>query len=408
MVTAELVEGHKPIAPPAGVPVWDVDPYDATTLAEPSGYYAELRHIGPFAYIPRYSALACGRYDVTKEVFSDHTRFLSSRGIGLTDFSLDTPWRPPSIILEADPPEHTKTRRVMARAMSPGAVARLREEFQREAEALIDRVLARGQIEGVTEIAEAYSGSVFPRAVGLRNIDVRKLVDYGAMVFNAVGPDNQLRRAAMAKGPTIVPWITAQCERENLEPTGFGSDIYAAADTGDLSPQEAAMLVRSLLSAGVDTTVTGIGSALWALATNPEQFAKLKADPSLARNVFDETLRLTSPVHTFCRTAVLDTEVAGITIPEGAKILCVLGAANLDAAQWSEPDRFDITRRASGHLAFGVGIHGCVGQNIARAEGEAILRALAQRVTRLELDGPAVWRPNNAVHALDRLPLKLS
>jgi hypothetical protein len=212
----------------------------------------------------------------------------------------------------------------------------------------------------------------------------------------------------MAKGPTIVPWITAQCERANLEPTGFGSDIYATADTGDLSPQEAAMLVRSLLSAGVDTTVTGIGSALWALATNPEQFAKLKADPSLARNAFDETLRLTSPVHTFCRTAVLDTEVAGITIPEGAKILCVLGAANLDAAQWSEPDRFDITRRASGHLAFGVGIHGCVGQNIARAEGEAILRALARRVTRLELDGPAVWRPNNAMHALDRLPLKLS
>ena len=123
MVTAELVEGHKPIAPLAGVPVWDVDPYDAATLAEPSGYYAELRHIGPFAYIPRYSALACGRYDVTKEVFSDHTRFLSSRGIGLTDFSLDTPWRPPSIILEADPPEHTKTRRVMARAMSEARFA---------------------------------------------------------------------------------------------------------------------------------------------------------------------------------------------------------------------------------------------------------------------------------------------
>ena len=295
---------------------------------------------------------------------------------------------------------------MMARAMSPGAVARLREEFQREAEALIDRVLARGQIEGVTEIAEAYSGSVFPRAVGLRNIDVRKLVDYGAMVFNAVGPDNQLRRAAMAKGPRIaLDHGAVRAEEPGTD--RIGSDIYAAADSGDLSPQEAAMLVRSLLQRR-RYTVTGIGSALWTLATNPEQFAKLKADPSLARNAFDETLRLTSPVHTFCRTAGLDTEVAGITIRQGAKILCVLGAANLDAAQWSEPDRFDITRRASGHLAFGIGIHGCVGQNIARAEGEAILRALAQRVTRLELDGPAVWRPNNAMHALDRLPLKLS
>ena len=407
-MTMPLIEGHRPIDPPTGVSVWDVDPYDEAILANPTAYYAELRDRGPFVYIPRYAILACGRYDVTKEVFADHTRFVSSRGVGLTDFSLEKPWRSPSIILEVDPPEHTKARRVMARAMSPGAVARLRDAFGHEARALVARVLDRGRIEAIADFAEAYPVAVFPRAVGLRNVDQRKLVDYGAMVFNALGPDNALRRTALAKAPQIVPWITEQCERANLHTDGIGAGIYAVADAGDITEAEAALLVRSLLSAGVDTTVTAIGSALWALAHNPDQLARLRADPRLARNAFEETLRLTSPVHSFCRTAGVATEVAGIAIEEGTKILCVLGAANLDPAQWPEPERFDIGRRAGGHLAFGVGIHGCVGQNIARAEGEAVLSAVAAAVTTIDVTSTPVWRPNNSIHALDRLELRLT
>jgi cytochrome P450 len=401
-----MIEGHRAIAPPPGVAVWDVDPYDPEILADPVPYYAELRQRGPLVFIPRYAVLACGRYEVTKDVFSDHTRFVSSRGVGLTDFSLETPWRAPSIILEVDPPEHGKTRRVMARVMSPGAVARLRETFEAKAEELIERVLAKGTVDGVVEIAEAYSVAAFPPAVGLRNFDQRALVDYGAMVFNALGPDTGLRREAMAKAPDIVPWITEQCRRTNLDAEGFGAEIYAAADAGDLTEQEAALLVRSLLSAGVDTTVTGIGSALWAFAQNPDQFERLRADPKLARNAFEEALRFTSPVHTFCRTAAANTMVAGVAIEEGTKILCVLGAANLDPEQWANADAFDIERRATGHLAFGVGIHACVGQNIARAEGDALFTAIAKKVRSIAPAGDAVWRPNNAIHALDRLPLR--
>ena len=403
-----LIEGHRPIDPPAGVPVWDIDPYDPSILTDPSGYYEELRGRGPFVYIPRYAILACGRYDATKEVFSDHTRFVSSRGVGLTDFSLEAPWRPPSIILEADPPDHTRTRRVMARAMSPGVVGRLRDMFEHEADALVARVLELGSIEAIADIAEAYPVAVFPRAVGLRNIDTRALVDYGAMVFNALGPDNAVRRAALAQAPRIVPWITSQCERANLHSEGIGADIYAAADAGDITNAEAALLVRSVLSAGIDTTVTAIGSALWALATNPDQFARLREDPSLARNAFEETLRLTSPVHSFCRTAGAATSVTGVAIEEGTKILCVLAAANLDPTHWTNPKHFDIGRRAGGHLALGVGIHGCVGQNIARLEGEALLAAMARKVRSIVLTGDAIWRPNNAIHALDRLPLALA
>jgi len=212
----------------------------------------------------------------------------------------------------------------------------------------------------------------------------------------------------METAPEVVPWINASCARNKMNSEGFGAALYEMANSGDLTEDEAGMLVRSLLSAGVDTTVTGIGNALWALSQNPGEYAKLVDDPvGMALPAFEETLRYTSPVQAFFRTAALDCEVGGIPIEKGSKILCVLGAANRDPMQGPDPDRVDISRKTAGHLALGVGVHVCVGQNIARAEGRAILRALAERVERLEPTGPAVWRPNNAIHALEHLPLRL-
>ncbi len=400
-----MIEGHLEIEVPAGVPVWDVDPYDPAILAEPLDYYAELRSKGPFAYIPKYSILACGRYQETKEVFSDWERFVSSRGVGLQDFSLGEPWRPPSLVLEVDPPYHTKTRAVIERALSQKAVADLREKFRVAAENLIDELLEKGAFEAVQELAETFPTTVFPDAVGLRQSDRQRLVDYGEMVFSAIGPDNELRRQAMAQGAAVASWIMEQCQRDRLKPEGFGATVYAAADAGEITEEEAGMLVRSMLSAGVDTSVTALGSAVWCLANNPDQFERLKADPKLARWAFEETLRYISPIHSFCRTANGETEVGGIKIVEGAKVLCVLGAANLDESHWPEADKFDIERRPTGHLALGVGIHGCVGQNVARAEGEAVLTAIANKVGSIELAGDTVWRPNNSIRALDLLPV---
>lgn len=404
-----LFHSHKAIEPPAGVPVWDVDPYDEAILTDPLPFFEELRAKGPFVYFPKYKVLACGRYEETREVFYDHQRFVSSRGVGMADFKLEKPWRPPSVVLEVDPPEHTHNRRVIMRALSPKVVKTLEEDFEAEAERLVAEVLAQGEIEAVEAIAEAFPTSVFPRAVGIKEPDARKLVDYGAMVFNAVGPDNPLRQRFMARAPEIVPWIMEQCERAQLTDDGIGATMFAAADEGEITEDVAGMLIRSLLSAGVDTTVTGIGSALWCLAQHPEQFEALKADPDkLALPTFEETLRFCTPVQAFFRTAGEDTAVSGVAIEEGSKILCVLGSANRDPAKFPDPDRFDISRDTRGHLALGVGVHACVGQVIARAEGKAILRAIAGQVASIDFAGKPQWRPNNSMRALDRLPLRLS
>lgn len=400
--------GNQSITCPEGVAVLDLDPYDPEILTAPEPLYQALHAVGGLAYLPKYAALICGRYDITREIFSDHERFVSSRGVGLSDFSLAEPWRPPSIILEVDPPDHARTRRALMRALSPKVVREVSDQFEADASALIDSLLAQPEIDAVAAIAEAFPTRVFPRALGLKEADPRKLLEYGAMVFNTIGPDNAVRQASMKTAAEVVPWITASCARDKMDSRGFGAALYAMADAGEITEDEAGMLVRSLLSAGVDTTVTGIGNALWALSQNPAEYAKLVADPTgMALPAFEETLRFTSPVQAFFRTASMDCTVGGVAVPEGSKILCVLGAANRDPDHWDAPHRFDISRKTAGHLALGVGAHVCVGQNIARAEGRAVLRALAERVTRLEPTGPAVWRPNNAIHALAHLPLRL-
>jgi 4-methoxybenzoate monooxygenase (O-demethylating) len=402
-----LIEGHRRITPAHGMPIWDVDPFDEAILADPTDYYTRLRALGPVVYIPKYSLLALGQFETTRSVFSDHARFVSSRGVGLHDFKLAPPWRPPSIILEVDPPDHTRTRTVMARVLSPKVVRALMVDFTASAGALVEALLERGEIDGVTDLAEAFPVAVFPRAVGMTDVHPRHVVDYGACVFNAMGPDNRIRQEAIERNNVIGPWIMEACARARLTADGIGAGLYAAADAGEISAQEAGMLVRSLLSAGVDTTVTGIGNALWAFSENPGEWDRLRADPSLVRPAIEEVLRYTSPVHTFGRTANRDTDIAGFPVEEGSKVICVLGAANLDPAKWGNAEDFRIDRRPVGHLAFGVGIHGCVGQTIARGEMEALLSVMLRKLARIEPAGPPVWRPSNAIRGLERLPLRL-
>lgn len=406
--TAEkLIEGHRVISPPEGISRWDVDPFDEAILASPRTFYAELRDRGPFVYLDRYGCLMCGRFDSTEAVLRDHQGFVSSRGVGLSDFQFEKPWRPPSLLLEADPPEHTRARKVMNRALSGRVVRGLRENFRRFADELIEKLVSQSEIEVVKELAEVFPTTVVPEAIGLKENRPDYLVSYGAMVFDAVGPDNAIRRRALAKGPEVVPWITAACQRENLFDGHIGADIHDAAIGGNISSDEAAMLIRSLFSAGLDTTIAAISSSVWCLANFPDALTRLRDNPDLAYDCVDEVLRLTSPAHTFCRTAVAETEIAGVRIAADSKIICSMAAANLDERHWPDPSHFDIDRKPSSHLAFGSGLHRCVGQSLARAEIESVIGAIAARVRSIEILEEPSWRPSNAITSLAQLKVRL-
>ena len=167
------------------------------------------------------------------------------------------------------------------------------------------------------------------------------------------------------------------------------------------------MIVRSLLLAGVDTTVHGLSATLYAFATHPDQWQRLRENPLLARVAFDEAVRWESPVQTFFRTTTTDVQVGDHVVPDGKKILMFLGAANRDPQRWNDPDSFDLSRDPSGHVGFGMGIHQCVGQHIARLEAEALLTALARRVRSIELAGPTVRHHNNTLRAWESIPVRV-
>jgi len=386
-------------------PVSEVDPFCREFFENPFPAYEKLREAGPVVRLLRYDVWAVARYAEVHRVLNDWQTFCSSRGVGLTDFAKEKPWRPKSLLLETDPLLHDKTRRVLNRVLSASVMARLRERFAEEADALVDRLLERGSFDAIANLAEAYPLTVFPDAMGMPRENRHFLLPYGNMAFNAFGPRNEFFEAAFAEAEPVLAWLQRQMRREAFAPGGFGAAIHAAADTGELTQEEAPIVARSLLTAGVDTTVSGIGAAVYCLARFPEQFARLRADPSLARAAFEEAVRYETPVQTFFRTTTRPVEIGGVELDEGEKVLMFLGAANRDPRHWERPDDYDIGRRIVGHVGFGSGIHQCVGQLLARLEGECVLSALARKAASIEIAGPIRRRYNNTLRALASLPV---
>jgi cytochrome P450 len=392
-------------------PVSDIDPFCAEFFEDPFPAHAALRDAGPAVRLAKYDVLAAARYAEVHAILNDWQTFCSSRGAGITDFAKEKPWRPKSLVLETDPPLHDRTRRVLNRVLSAPVMRSLRDRFAEEADRLVDELVERGSFDAVTDLAEAYPLTVFPDAMGMARENRRFLLPYGNMVFNSFGPQNEFFTSAVADAAPVLAWLQQQMQRESFAPGGFGAAIHAAADTGELTPEETPIVARSLLTAGVDTTVSGIGAAIYCLARYPGEFAKLRADPSLARAAFEEAVRYETPVQTFFRTTTrtvkIGGEIDGLPVGEGEKVLMFLGAANRDPRHWERPDDYDITRKTLGHVGFGNGIHQCVGMLLARLEGECILSALARKAKSIEITGTPKRRYNNTLRGLASLPVTL-
>ncbi|RNL84163.1 cytochrome P450 [Halostreptopolyspora alba] len=392
--------------PPATVSL-DADPFAPEILESPLAFQEQLREAGAVVYLRRYGVHALGRYEHVHAALTEWQSLSSAAGVGLANFRHEEPWRTPSLLLEADPPLHDAPRAVLSGILGPRAIRRLRHAWAQDARELVDRVVRAPELDAVTELAQAFPLRVFPDAVGLEREGRHHLLPYGDHAFNAFGPPNEL----VAKGAEHIAehaaWVGDQCARERLAPGGFGAAIWEAADRGDITEEQAPLIVRSLLTAGVDTTVHALGAVLYAFATHPDQWRRLREDPRLARVAFDEAVRWESPVQTFFRTATGDVEIGGTTVPDGEKVLMFLGAANRDPRHWRDPDTFDLTRDPSAHVGFGMGIHQCVGQHIARLEAESLLTALAERVERIELAGTPRRHLNNTLRAWSSLPVRV-
>ncbi|MFK7978096.1 MAG: cytochrome P450 [Halioglobus sp.] len=385
----------------------DLDPYSEESLRNPHAQHTQLRDAGSVVWLSKYAIWAMGRYEEVHSSLRDNETFCSSAGVGMSNFHHEKPWRQPSLLLEADPPAHTPVRSVVTRILTRKALESLRTSFEQKAKVLVDKLLIQRDIDGVSDLSQVFPLQVFPDAVGLKSPDRHMLLPYADMAFNAFGPRNELLERSMKNAAPVAGWIAEQCQRSALNETGFGAQIYAAADAGTITHEQAPLLVRSLLTAGMDTTIHGLGHTLYCLAANPDQWQKLRNNTELSRAALDEAVRLLSPVQTFYRTTTREVNIGGTQIEKDQKVLLVLASANRDPRRWERPDEYDIERETRGHVGFGAGIHMCVGQMLARLEAEVLLTVLAEKVSSITLLKPPELRLNNTLHALANLPLRL-
>jgi 4-methoxybenzoate monooxygenase (O-demethylating) len=391
----------------AEAPDLDIDPYAIDVLRNPYPFHEALREAGPVARIAPHGVYAVGRHEEAAQVLADHERFTAAGGIGIQDIRKPGEFRIPNRLLENDPPSHTGIRGTLTKYLSPIVIRRWREHFEKEAADLAARVVAKGTVDGVAEIAEEFVLRVFPDAVGVE-LPRDNVLAISEMRFNQSGPQNELYQRAMARAQPYLEWYENSTRRDSVRPGSIAEMLFEAEDRGEFDEGIASNMVRTFVGGGTDSTITGIGHALNLLARNPDQWAVLKADPSRVKTAFEEAIRLETPFQvTFRTTTSRDVELSGVRLDPDTKIGVFLGAANRDPRKWPDPDRFYVTRDTTGvHLGFGTGAHNCIGQMIARLESEAILRAIVLAADRLEPAGEARIRPINQMRQLDHLPLR--
>jgi cytochrome P450 len=389
------------------VPVTEIDPFSEEFFADPYPLHKQLRDVGSVFKLKKYGIYGMARYAQVHAALNDWQTFISGAGAGIQDLRNGKAWRPRSIVLEVDPPLHDQTRAAMGRVLSGPAVRKLRAKFELEAERLVEDLVSRRTFDAIADLATTYPLKVMGDAVGVPAEGRECLLPFSDMLFNSFGPENGIFRQSVLESDRVVKQLFAQCEREALLPGGFGAQLYQAADEGRITQEQAPALVRSILSAGFDTTVAALGNAVYAFAANPEQWQVLRRDPALLRSAFDEVIRWEAPVQTFFRTTSRECEIEGRRIGRDEKVLLFLGSANRDPRQWQDADRLDLRRKSMGHVAFGSGIHVCVGMMIARLEAELLFAAFAKRVGGFEIVGKPVRRRNNTLRAFASLPVRV-
>lgn len=389
------------------IPHVDIDVFSDEYIADPVSFQDELREAGPVIYLSKYGIYAMARYADVMAALKDFDTYCNGRGGTIVDISTEAGWRKPSLLVENDPPQHSDLRKLMDRIVTLRSLNIREAAWMEKARSLVATVVARGRIDAVPELAEAYPMTVFPDLIGVSPEGREQMLIYSAALFNSLAPDTERFRKANEEAVPAVAWVTEACKRANLAPDGWGMQVFDAVDQGIITEDEAERLVRSFVSAGVDTTVNGIAGIIQAFASNPDQWQLLRNDPSLVKRAIEEGMRYCSPVRCLFRTTTRAVEVDGCVIPEGRKVLLLLGAANRDPRRWENGDSFDISRSCSGQVAFGFGIHQCLGQMVARRETELILKALVEQVAEIRLAGEPVQNFNNAVQGLVSLPVEL-
>jgi cytochrome P450 len=355
-------------------------------------------------WLSRHRVYALPRYAECKAVLRDDKTFVSKKGVALNSL-INRLSR--GTTLNSDGADHDQRRKLVAHRLLPRALRVIDDNVAEEAGRVVDAALVRGEIDGVEDLACALPMAVVPDLIGWPRDQRHNLLPWGGATFDVLGPMNRRALKSLPASLQMLRFAGRVVRRRSLIEGSVGHEVLLAADEGKVSPAELAPLMIDYIAPSLDTTISAISNALHLFAIHPEQWQLLRDDPALIPNAINEILRYEPPLRAFARHVHRDTEIAGTFVPAGARVLVVYASANRDEREWDQPDTFDIQRDATRQLGFGHGAHACAGQALARLETQAMLRALVERVDRIELAAPPTWALNNIIRRHECLPLKL-
>lgn len=365
-----------------GIPRSDIDLFTDDALANPYPLYRQLRALGPVVWLTANDMYAFPRYQEVRDASLNWEVFSSAEGV-MMNAEINAQLK--GITLCSDPPEHTEMRNVLGRPLKPERLREQTPKIEAAAESVVSRLVSQGTFDAATELAEYLPLNVVSDLVGLGDSGRDRMLDWAAATFDAQGPMNKRTRDSFPKLGEMVEFAMNDAVPGKLDPDGWAAELYAAAERGDVPAEKCPFMMIDYIAPSLDTTIYAISSTIYLLARNPGQWQVLREDPSLIPHAVNEALRLESPVQRFTRLVTRDHEVGGTVLPAGSRVVLLYGSANRDERKYPDPDRFDIHRRPSDHLAFGHGEHVCIGMNLARAQMRALLEALIPRVERFEL-----------------------
>ena len=394
-----------------------VDVTSATFKANPFPFYEQLRAEAPVFPVTliKERAWLITRYDDVLNVLKDE-RFAKDRRNAKTPEQLKKlPWVPPMFkplernMLDLDSPDHTRLRALVHKAFTPRMIEQMRDQIQHLADQLLDAVEPKRSMNLIADFALPLPLTVIGQILGVPAEDNPKFHHWSKTLIS--GGTN---RNLIVLIPNIMAFMRYLRklikERRTYPKDDLITALVQARDGSDqLSEDEILAMILILLIAGHETTVNLIGSGTLALLEHTDQFTKLHEEPEHIKTAIEELLRFVCPVEMATeRYAREDITIAGTTIPRGELVMAVLGSANRDAHYFDDPDALDITRKNNKHLAFGHGVHFCLGAPLARLEGQIAISTLIQRMPNLRLSvepDQVRWRGTFVLRGLEALPV---
>jgi cytochrome P450 len=397
--------GRRPVAP--GVEVTDFDPLDAATLADPYPHYRRLLASGPVHYNAKRGIYILSRYEDVRAGARASDVLSSADGISFTRV------RAPSL-LTTDPPRHTQMRKQAQPAFTRGALEGWHPMVEKLAKDHVASLFGNPPVDIVPLLAEPLPTAVIAHILGIADDDLAAFREWSnetsRMAHLSLSLSGLLQGIqGMRAVSHFHAYFTEKLSQGHLlgEGTVLGR-LVANTQDGKLSNDELFFFAFLLLLAGNDTTVNMLGTLFLTLANNPDQLRLLHERPELIPSAIEEQLRYYAPIQGLYRTALSDYTVGSATIPAGSRVLLLWGAANRDPDQFDDPDAFRVECNPTGHVAFGSGIHLCLGAQLARLEGIAVLRELVDHVEHIEVVGEPRWRVNPTLRGLSSLNVQLT